>query len=689
MAIEVATFNGVQAGMNVETPANELEDNEAIHIQDAFVHIPGYLARRGPVDVRNASAILAANARVLAVVHTTTPENVRRVALLYQVPSAGLHLGALNDTLDGLTLAVHNVAITPPTLMIPSWSPAIGGGVLIGASEQYLNNTNNQVIMQWHGARLANFNATLTATAGSKTVTNTGAANWLTTVESGMYVTGSAGHIGTVKSVDSNTQVTLVRPSLSTHAGAGALVVATVEWKRRYGGGFITVASGQTKVVGSRTRWKTNQIPAGALLFKVDGTYLGQTSTIDSDYDLTLGAATAVAMDNEPYFLAWGSASTLTGTITNNAEQKPGFFISMYAGRQWFANRGAAVGAGVHTPSTQRVWFSSLEHHEDIDFSPLDGSWFDLPSNSPVTGMKAAHNSLVVFTEDETYALLGQSPDTFELQKVDDVGCIAGNAAIGWNGGVIWPSRQGVHFWDGSTVNSITREKMGRMWEVAFSQFNHGPARIWAVMFGDFYVLSTVDATFGMGVTKGGSTTVPSVWTFVIHMPTGAITRFSNLYLTAGTDIPGSTQTPHLGAIYASDNNAYIINTTSLWNASSGGLDEKNAPSSSQGPDFWVETKHYGLGDDVRRKLFKQIGVQYLSPSTLTMDTVVGLNTTGVTSLSTLPASASSFQAKRIKFLKRGTQLGFRLYQSTLTSGPLYVGPWQIGYKWQRAGRVS
>jgi hypothetical protein len=41
-----------------------------------------------------------------------------------------------------------------------------------------------------------------------------------------------------------------------------------------------------------------------------------------------------------------------------------------------------------------------------------------------------------------------------------------------------------------------------------------------------------------------------------------------------------------------------------------------------------------------------------------------------------------------MKFLKRSTHLAFRLYQSSALMPKLQLGPYQIGYKLQRPGRI-
>jgi hypothetical protein len=147
----------------------------------------------------------------------------------------------------------------------------------------------------------------------------------------------------------------------------------------------------------------------------------------------------------------------------------------------------------------------------------------------------------------------------------------------------------------------------------------------------------------------------------------------------------------------------------------------------SKAPTFYMESKKYKVGDSLRKKLFKQLAIHYnaaggpLNGTTglndaLTIDTVIGLNNVGKTSTTKFPATiytwdqlptvaatwdalaaqfptwdaliASVFKPKRVKFLKRSQFLAFRLYQTDNSVTRVELGPFQLGFKLQRPGRI-
>jgi len=141
------------------------------------------------------------------------------------------------------------------------------------------------------------------------------------------------------------------------------------------------------------------------------------------------------------------------------------------------------------------------------------------------------------------------------------------------------------------------------------------------------------------------------------------------------------------------------------------------ATTRSAGPDFFMESKKYTEGDAMRKKLFKQLALNYICQGgPIRLDTVVGMNAIGKTSTSTYPASVytwdllaaavpdwddlagiyaswdavinSVFRPKRIKFLKRSQMLAFRLWQDSPALSRVQLGPFGLGYKWQRVGKL-
>jgi len=135
------------------------------------------------------------------------------------------------------------------------------------------------------------------------------------------------------------------------------------------------------------------------------------------------------------------------------------------------------------------------------------------------------------------------------------------------------------------------------------------------------------------------------------------------------------------------------------------------------GPDFYLETKKFSESDAMRKKLFKQLAVTYMvQGDTLRLDTVPGLNTVGKTSGTVFPITVytwdqiaaiagtweslsllyptwdsviqANYAPKRIKFLKRSQLLSIRLWQNSPAVTRLQIGPFQLGFKWMRPGRI-
>ena len=135
------------------------------------------------------------------------------------------------------------------------------------------------------------------------------------------------------------------------------------------------------------------------------------------------------------------------------------------------------------------------------------------------------------------------------------------------------------------------------------------------------------------------------------------------------------------------------------------------------GPDFYYESKKFSEGDSTRQKKFKQLLLHYLAQGgDIKVDTIIGLNDFGQVLSSVFPASVLTwdalknavanwdsvnaqfatwdflvkgvFKPKRVKFQRASTHMSFRLYQSTPSMTRLQIGPFALGFKWKRPGRI-
>jgi hypothetical protein len=592
-----------------------------------------------------------------------------------------------------------------------------------------------------------------------------------------------------------------------------------------------------------------------------------------SDTSMTLAANAAVAMNNERFIMF-----KMTGdwSISNQRTDNVGFLNATYSSRQWYANNGQ------RSEYTSRVWFSDPADPEGLDLAAYDGDFIDINSSigtdAPIKSIMPAYNALVVIKENETFAILGSTPSTFSVKKIEDDGCFSGTSAVAYGGGVIWAGKDGIHYYDGITVKNISADKLGDYYKNAVRNVNPTQYRMWGMMLRDHYFLFIENYAPNVAVVKGTFSVTPSSVTIAINMVSQAVTFISNLPFRASVETPAdsgkkslyilntstagyicqgydlfdvdgvndallgdaglsattyrygetslNTTTPpttfacvadtkyvssftilapcavtsvsvYMGGIgggattggarailYADagvgpttrlgesvaqtvsqgDQPGYITFTfTTPVEVPTGTLDigihtEKAisnlyvgavankrflnsdvyaggatdpfgantqsigplvlyATVKSAGPDFFMESKKYTEGDAMRKKLFKQLAMNYICQGgALRLDTVVGMNAIGKTSLSTYPASVYSwdllaaalptwdalagiyaswdavinavFRPKRIKFLKRSQMLAFRVWQESPAVSRVQLGPFGLGYKWQRVGKL-
>jgi hypothetical protein len=558
LPILTETFEGNPEGMNVSLPAQELPDTQARYMQDILVDYPGLDRRRGPI--RKVPGSAESSDKISGIVQTLDPAGANRVALLSGHTTKGV-FGFLNDTWSTITeLEISkdsdvDLPATPPTnpYRIVDTKQARGGGSLVGISDTY-NTTTNQALAYWRGARKADYSTgTITATLNSKVITGSGT-SFTTNVEPGMFLFSGASagtprnYIGTVKSVDSGTQLTLENNALVA-ATAGSLAYSLQSRRGivpKVMKGRITCTTTAATVTGANTKFKDQGIKGVAdtwLLFKMsDGTFIGTITSVQSNTALTLTANAAQALSNERYFAVnvdqhYGVKLNLTST--NGASAKVGFLHAVYAERQWYANRGADV------EQTSRIWFSDPLDLEGIDMSPVDGDFIPVGSArgsaSPIRALQSAYNALLIMKEDETYALRGTSPSTFSVSKVHDDGCLAGMAVQSYGGGVIWPGRNSINYYNGVEVESLTQERLGDYYKNLIRSFNPLQYRMWSTLVRDHYILFIEDMSPPLSVIKGLKSSAPSQMAISIYMPTRGITFLRNFNIRGSVDLPADT----------------------------------------------------------------------------------------------------------------------------------------------------
>lgn len=267
--LESKTYPGIIGGMNTAFPGHEIEDDEAMYLQDVVLNQPGLVRQRGPVQ---AGSGLVSNftEKGSALLGTMNPIGSYRVAAITGDNSNG-YFRMLSSDLSSInatyTMPAANPASPPSNpYNIIDGKPCLNGGLAIGVSNQYSVAATNQQMIFWSGANNANYSAgTITLTRGSATVTGSGT-TWTSNASSGMFLFATVSDslcgnfsttlIGTVRSVDSNTQLTLETVSPYTSAGGTSYLLQSVRgFQYKIAKGRITTSASSTTVTGSNTKF--------------------------------------------------------------------------------------------------------------------------------------------------------------------------------------------------------------------------------------------------------------------------------------------------------------------------------------------------------------------------------------------------------------------------------------------------
>ena len=701
-------FQGAPDGMNVAVPGEEIASTEARYIQDGLVHFPGRIIRRGPVKDKVLSGTTGS---ALGICSAVTPQGQVNYAVLSNVAGGGTMSFLSNDLTTIASTAVHvmqpgSISTNPYTVF--DAKPALNGGTFITmmADYQAAGNQPNGYCALWGGANGADVTVSATATRSSNAVT--GAANAFNNVQSGMFMfiatddavegslnyasgsTVSASYVGQVLSVNSGTSITLTAPSYVTGTAKTAyftkmrgLPTAPIVVK-----GTITCASTHAHAHGGNTTWVSDLSVFNTwdLFRQRDTAYIGRVSSVQSDFAVTLTANAAIDCADEPY-IAFPTGNTVwNGTFCGGVNQLgPGALTAIYAGVQWYANN--VLG---NANMTSRLWFTDPFSPDCYDTN-TDGNWFDIYSssqaNQPIKGLVAVNNALLVLKDHETWAVFGQTPDTFQTKLLDTQdGCLSSMSIQAYGGGAIWAGHEGIKYYSGTSVQNLTEGKLGKYWRDLVSTFDDTKKRVWSMIGRGHYFLFMESVTPTIGVTKGASTTFPTKLTIAVNLMTGAITLLTNV------DIRGSVVTMGSAAPTA----YYLTNDGTNWHIC--GLDDLFdstgadtivcTGSSAAGPDWYLETKLHDAGDPTRVKHWRWVETNsWVQGDTLLVDAVLGLSAVDHT-LANQILTSSNFSVDNRVYINWDSQLlGLRFYQNSSSVTNVQFGPYQIGLKIQRPGR--
>lgn len=714
------TFEGIPQGMNVALPPQEIDDTGARYLQDILLDKPGILRRRGPLT--NPEGFPSTAFPGSGLVFTLDPQGNNRLAVLNGDATHGQvsFLNALFSAVNANYTWNGFLPSAPPNNPYPlvDAKSALTDGVWIGTSTRYDANNPTQSLALWRGGIYSDYTTgTVTFTRGSAAVTGAGTA-WTTNASPGMFLFASTDdgntltYIGVVLSINSDTSITLgaVAPYPAT---AKAYKLTSLRgFYPRIVTGRVTTTTSSAVVTGANTKFTTQIVGGGVynLYRAADLAWVGKVTSVTNNTSLTLTSNAALALNNEDYILLRADGDWTVTTLSSN--QKMGFLNAVYAERNWFANNGQNYNL------TNRVYFSETTDPEDVDTSAFDGNYINVAStngvNAPITGLCPAYNALLVFKENETFGIYGNTTDTFNVQKLEDDGALSAGSIQAYGGGVLWAGRTGIFFYDGVQTTNIVAGTLGNWYKDLVRVIDPTKFRMWSMIARDHYLLFLEFCNPTVPVVKGTTSSSPTAITIAINLVSKAPTIFTNVHIRGGVQMPASTG---LETVFLANSSTagQIFSSTHLFNDT--GNDVFICDGGTAGPDFYLETKKYNGGDSMILKLWTELLMNYeCAGDHLNVDVVLGLNDVGSTVSTVLPATiftwdklSSTFSTwdslnssvptwddlinavfipKRLRFLKRSQNFAFRIWQNSSSVTQVTLGPFQLGFKRMRPGRI-
>ncbi len=678
--LSLATMVGAPNGMSRDLPQHEIQDTEAWTLVDANLNDPGLIRRRGPLTATGATGAGKTARRPLGITRTQDPSGAEQMVVYARADTPSGELYGFGNTSNLVYATAYTpLAVGPADLFCAA--DALLGGVLIGTATNYGVPTNQALLLWRGGSKNTATNLAVSAVArGDTTIAVTSA---IASCSSGHFVfdhsTGKL--VGVIKTISGST-ITLENPALNSVA-----TVIDVQAFRglatRVAKGRITTSATSTTVNGGLTKFKAQGLGSGTWdLYTPDFTWIGLVTSVASDAQLTLNANAAVALVNADY-VAIKNSDVYTGTPF-------GFINCSFGGHQFYADG-------------NKVRFSSSTDREAVDLT-LDGDFLTF-SEDPVRALIATTGALIVVTENEAYALtgaIGTTPDRWRGEKIHDDGTICGMTCLSYKGGAIWAGKRGIWFYDGANPVNVVA-KLDGDYRTALAGFSSATYRAYsAIVKGHLLVWVESAASGTFDIVKNASTTHILRPTFVINLSNGAINIWQNVEIRGGIAPADSTALGSsllsIQTLESATNWSRVVVGETLFTDSGNDSFTCNG-AAAVGPDLYVETKKYSMGDGQRLKLFRMLLLHYFAAGgNLRFDWVKGLNGTGTLSGTEFWAG-TTYLNKRIKFNGKSTYLALRIYQSPYTGDPanlaaasttrVTLGQWALGFKWKRPGRVS
>lgn len=670
---------GAPMGMDRSLPQFEIPDNTAWMIADAQLTDPGFIRRRGPLTETTSST--RATSRAIGITRSQDLAGVEQMLVFNSKNAGGSEYYGIGNTTITASTWPYSFSTSPYELFCSN--DALNGGAFVGTAVSY-DNPTNQALGLWRGAGKDDAtNLAVSAVAiGNTTITVTSA---IASCASGQHVFNNAlgTLIGVIKSI-SGSVITLEFPALA--AAATSIDVKAIRGiNPRVSKGRITCSTTSAVVNGGLTKFKAQALNTGTWdLFTPNFTYIGTVTSVASDLQLTLTGNAAVSLTNGAYI-----AIRRDGSYALN-QKNVGWLNAQFAGHQFYAQGNL-------------VAFSDLVDPECVDLTQ-DGDTFGV-SADPIRAIVAGLNYLVIITETEAYAIqgaVGTTPDKWFPVRIQDDGTLCGMTALPFQGGCIWAGKRGVWFYDGATPINIV-DKLDDDYRLFVSTFNSSTARAYGAICKNHYLLFVEGGKTGVFQRiKGAVVADVTRPTIAVQLDTGAIAMWENVELRGyiqppdrlargGCLMPLTTLESAVARVRVVDGEQLFINSGKDPWACEGGP--------GIGPVLFLETKKYDGGDPQRLKAFRILLLHYWAAGgNILVDIIPGLNGTGTTSLAQYFAS-TAFQDRRISAPCRSQFVAYRFNESSISGDPngvnvpaditrITLGPWAIGLKYKRAGRV-
>jgi hypothetical protein len=665
-------------------PQQEIQDTEGWTLVDCNMDNPGTVARRGPLTATGATSAGKANRFPLGIARVQDPAGTEQTVIYCRTTAPAGEVYGFGNTsaMTSFAWPYTPTASSPADLF--QANDVLLGGTYLGSANKY-DKPTNQTLQLWRGASLPNW-TTMNCTGFTTGATTITVTTDIAHCSPGHHVfdTGTGNLVGVIKTIASNV-ITLEHPALYTGSTVTQIDVKVMRGTAvRVATGRITCSAADTTfaVNGGSTKFKAQGVTSSYDLYTPDYTFVGSVASVTSDAYLQLVAAPLVSLVNSPYILIKRNA-VYTGTPL-------GWLTATFAGHQFYADG-------------NNLRFSSSFDPEAVDIT-ADGDFLTF-SADPIRAIVPTTSALVVITETEVFALVGAvgtTPDRWRGTRIHDDGTVCGMTCVQYKGGALWAGKRGIWFYDGASPINVAG-KLDADYRLALSTFTSSTTRAYSAIVKDHLLVWFEAVKSGVfDINKNGTVTHVTRPTIAINLSDGTLCLWQNVEIRGGiqpADVSnlGTALLP-IQTLESAVNTSRVVVGETLFTDTGQDAWTCNGAAAA-GPDLFVETKKYSMGDMQRLKLHRMLLLEYITTGgNIRFDYVPGLNQTGTLAGTEFLDSSTVWIDKRIKFNSRSQYLSLRFYQSPYQGNPanltpanttrIGLGAWALGFKWKRPGRV-